>query len=219
MGQSGSRSNKINQANQRRIPKQARAVRKYQAVLAACTQILALGGYKKLTMMELSLTSGVAVPSIYQYFPDKEAILFAWFDVLINRVLAATQALTSNLEDEQLDPQIDTLIKGAMTLITNNHASIHQILIGMPHILSTRLIGTMESRTVDFVCSLKTPRIRAMDEQAVNLKITVLVKVMVGYVIELAFNEEAPQDIDAETDELCTLVRAYLRDCGMLPPR
>lgn len=57
-----------------------------------------------------------------------------------------------------------------------------------------------------------------MDEQTVNLRITVLVKVMVGYVIELAFNEEAPQDIEAETDELCSLVRAYLRDCGMLPP-
>ena len=58
-----------------------------------------------------------------------------------------------------------------------------------------------------------------MDEQAVNLKITVLVKVVLGYVIELAFKEEAPPDIDAETDELCSLIRAYLRDCGMLPPR
>ena len=219
MGQSGTRSNKINPANQRRIPKQARAVRKYQAVLEACTQVLAQGGYTKLTMMELSLTSGVAVPSIYQYFPGKEAILSAWFDALINRVLAATHALKSNFEDEQLDAQVEAMIKGALTLITSYHASIHQILVGMPHILSARMIATMESKTVDFVCSLKTPRIRAMDEQAVNLKITVLVKVVVGYVIELAFKEEAPPDIDAETDELCSLIRAYLRDCGMLPPR
>jgi AcrR family transcriptional regulator len=219
MAQPSTRPNKKNIDNQRRIPKQARAIRKYQAVIEACTQVLAQSGYSKLTMLELSLTSGVAVPSIYQYFPDKEAILFAWFDALIDRILVATQAFTGDLDDEQLDAQIEVMLKSALTLITNYHASIRQILVGMPQILSARLINTMESRTVDFVCSLKTPKIRAMDPAVVNLKITVLVKIMLGYVIELAFSEEAPHDIDREADELCILVRAYLRDSGMLPAR
>ena len=63
---------------QRRIPKQARALAKYESILDACTRVLTEQGYRKTTVTELSLESDVPIATLYQYFQNKDAILVAW---------------------------------------------------------------------------------------------------------------------------------------------
>jgi AcrR family transcriptional regulator len=61
----------------RRNPKQARARATVDAVLEAAFQILEAEGLARLTTSRIAERAGVSIGTLYQYFPDREAILLA----------------------------------------------------------------------------------------------------------------------------------------------
>jgi AcrR family transcriptional regulator len=60
----------------RKQPKQARSSQLVEAVLEAAAQVLAKEGAQRFTTARVAEKAGVAVGSLYQYFPNKAAILF-----------------------------------------------------------------------------------------------------------------------------------------------
>ncbi len=59
----------------RKKPKQRRAVSTVDAILQAAACILIQEGWQKLTTNRVALRAGVNIASLYQYFPNKEAII------------------------------------------------------------------------------------------------------------------------------------------------
>ncbi len=64
------------QISSRKRPKQARSVDLVAALLEAAAQVLAKEGAPRFTTARVAERAGVSVGSIYQYFPNKAAILF-----------------------------------------------------------------------------------------------------------------------------------------------
>jgi AcrR family transcriptional regulator len=60
----------------RKRPKQARSTDLVAAILEAAAQVLAKEGAPRFTTARVAERAGVSVGSIYQYFPNKAAILF-----------------------------------------------------------------------------------------------------------------------------------------------
>jgi AcrR family transcriptional regulator len=60
----------------RKQPKQARATDLVAAILDAAVQVLAKEGARRFTTARVAERAGVSVGSLYQYFPNKAAILF-----------------------------------------------------------------------------------------------------------------------------------------------
>lgn len=60
----------------RKQPKQARSTQLVKDVLEAATQVLSREGARCFTTSRVAEAAGVSVGSLYQYFPNKEAILF-----------------------------------------------------------------------------------------------------------------------------------------------
>src|ERR1700755_2882625 len=60
----------------RKQPKQARSAQLVSDILTAAAQVLARDGAHKFTTARVAEKAGVSVGSLYQYFPNKEAILF-----------------------------------------------------------------------------------------------------------------------------------------------
>lgn len=60
----------------RKHPKQARSTDLVNAVLKAALQVLATEGTARFTTARVAERAGVSVGSLYQYFPNKTAILF-----------------------------------------------------------------------------------------------------------------------------------------------
>jgi len=60
----------------RKQPKQARSADLVKAILDAAVQVLAKEGARRFTAARVAERAGVSVGSLYQYFPNKAAILF-----------------------------------------------------------------------------------------------------------------------------------------------
>ena len=60
----------------RKQPKQARSKQLVGEILSAAGRVLARDGARRFTAARVAEEAGVSVGSLYQYFPNKEAILF-----------------------------------------------------------------------------------------------------------------------------------------------
>jgi AcrR family transcriptional regulator len=60
----------------RKAPQQARSNELVEAVLKAAVQVLVKEGAQRFTMARVAEKAGVSVGSLYQYFPNKAAVLF-----------------------------------------------------------------------------------------------------------------------------------------------
>lgn len=68
----------------RKRPTQSRSRALVDAVAQACLRILDEGGDEALTVARISELSGVAVGSIYQYFPNKDAIVALLYERVLD---------------------------------------------------------------------------------------------------------------------------------------
>lgn len=73
----------------KRAPLQARAVETYERILSACAELLAEVGIERLSTNLICRRAGISPPALYQYFPNKYAILHA----LSLRLMQQQQAL------------------------------------------------------------------------------------------------------------------------------
>ncbi|BEN63876.1 TetR family transcriptional regulator [Serratia marcescens] len=64
------------QISSRKQPQQARSAELVSAILTAAIQVLAQEGAARFTTARVAERAGVSVGSLYQYFPNKAAILF-----------------------------------------------------------------------------------------------------------------------------------------------
>ena len=61
----------------RRAPSQKRSRERVDAILATATDMIAKAGSDALRMSELAQRTGISIGSLYQYFPDKSAVVRA----------------------------------------------------------------------------------------------------------------------------------------------
>src|SRR5262252_804508 len=61
----------------RRVPVQGRSLARVGRMLDACAELMDEIGYDGLTTTLLAERAGVAIGSVYQFFPDKRAIVLA----------------------------------------------------------------------------------------------------------------------------------------------
>jgi AcrR family transcriptional regulator len=61
----------------RRVPQQQRAARRVDALLDAAAETIAERGFEAATMTEIAERAGASIGAVYQYFPNKSALVFA----------------------------------------------------------------------------------------------------------------------------------------------
>jgi AcrR family transcriptional regulator len=61
----------------RKIPRQGRSIATVDAIFEATTQLLLADGLSRLNTSRVARRAGVSVGTLYQYFPNKQALLFA----------------------------------------------------------------------------------------------------------------------------------------------
>lgn len=98
------------QISSRKQPQQARSTELVTAILDAAVQVLAKEGAQRFTTARVAEKAGVSVGSLYQYFPNKAAILFR---LQSDEWRQTSDLLRSILEDRHKPPleRLRTLVQ------------------------------------------------------------------------------------------------------------
>ncbi|WHO72756.1 TetR/AcrR family transcriptional regulator [Rhizobium sp. BT03] len=95
----------------RRQPKQERSIQRLDVILAAAARIIAEKGVSAMRMTELAVAAKVPIGSVYQYFPEKAAIVKALFDQHASAIQTKTAAMFADVQtlDQALDLVCDMI--------------------------------------------------------------------------------------------------------------
>lgn len=96
----------------RRLPKQRRARQTVEAILDAVVRLLKREGFQAVTMNRIAEVAGVSIGSVYQYFPDKQAIFVALHQRHINQIDRMIETKLIEYAGSSLDHLMRAMIEG-----------------------------------------------------------------------------------------------------------
>src|ERR1700761_4882211 len=94
----------------RKSPVQARSAASVEAILKATIQVLRKVGKERLTTTLVAARAGVSVGTLYQYFPNKGALLRAALQRHMNEVGAVIEAVCREQSGASLEKMATALV-------------------------------------------------------------------------------------------------------------
>src|SRR5690242_1756362 len=101
-------------ANPRKKPRQERAKDTVGAILSAAAQVLIQCGYEQTTTARIAERAGVSVGSLYQYFPNKEALVAALIQHHAEELLNAVRSVLRQHAQSSLEDCVHAVIDAAL---------------------------------------------------------------------------------------------------------
>jgi len=90
----------------RKTPVQARSAVTVEAIGEATIQVLLLAGPERLTTTRVAERAGVSVGTLYQYYPNKQALLFAVLEQHLEKVADAVETACKLRRHEDLESMV-----------------------------------------------------------------------------------------------------------------
>jgi AcrR family transcriptional regulator len=111
----------------RKLPQQDRSRVTVEAILEATTHILTEEGYEKANTNRIAERAGISIGSLYQYFPNKEALIAALMEQHSNEIVALVESKLQLLFNAPLEIAIPELV-GAVIAAHAINPRLHQVL-------------------------------------------------------------------------------------------
>jgi len=99
----------------RRNPSQARSMVTVDAIFQACIQVLLKEGMHRLTTTRVAERAGVSVGTLYQYYPNKQALLYAVLERHLNSVATAVEIAALRAHHQPLETMVQTIVEAFVT--------------------------------------------------------------------------------------------------------
>ncbi len=116
----------------RKVPKQSRSQHTVQCIIDAAAYILAERGLKGFTTNHIAARAGVNIASLYQYFPDKAAILDALHARHVGKPAQVDADAWKRLLELPLDELLVKLVDGALAEHAENPTLHRALLMRLP---------------------------------------------------------------------------------------
>jgi AcrR family transcriptional regulator len=111
----------------RKKPRQERAQFTVEAVLDAASQVLVKAGYDKATTTRVAELAGVSVGTLYQYFPNKEALFGELLLRELGRGFAKMAAAAASVPAPDLEAGVSAMVRALLAHKAENPA-LHRVL-------------------------------------------------------------------------------------------
>lgn len=185
---------------QRKKPVQSRAQSTVDAILKATLQVLDDVGMQKLTTTRVAERAGVSVGTLYQYFPDKAALIAALKAADRARILATLTEVASAQRGRPLEEAFRALIAAILAIKYAKRSYV--LALTEVDRAALRLI-------VDVIAPL-------LPVEQPSMRAAILVAALDGPIVHAATYRPSLLKSPAFADELCTLAVGYVRRCQSL---
>lgn len=197
----------------RKSPIQARSVASVDAILKATIQVLLHVGKEQLTTTRVALRAGVSVGTLYQYFPNKRALLQAALKRHLTEVAEAVELVCREQEGRTLRQMTTALITAflhAKMRAAKTSIALYSVSSDVDGAKIVQEIGTRVHKAI--VRMLRTAsNPLATDPQLV----AAMLQASMSGVIRILLESSTPeQQFDPLREELIFAACAYLGACS-----
>lgn len=198
----------------RKSPVQARSTASVEAILKATIQVLLKVGKESLTTTLVAARAGVSVGTLYQYFPNKSALLRA----ALRRHLEEMGAVLQTVCREQAGSSLEKMGTALVTSFLNAKMKDAKTSVALYSVSSdvdgARISREMNLRTNRAIVAMLAT---AEDELMVDPELvsSMLQAAMAGVSRRLLESASPEADFERLRDGLVFLVGAYLRACSI----
>ena len=190
----------------RKAPLQARSRRTVESILTAGAYILAERGIEGFTTNHVAERAGVNIASLYQYFPNKQAILEALQARHVGRPEEADEDWRTRFKAMSLRAVLEALVDGALGEHAQN-SGMHRVLLdALPR--RARAKGHEEKRMA-LLADLLLAKARRSEHS--EMMLFVARHALLGAIHEAVCERPAWLKHSAFREELVRLLEAYLK--------
>ncbi|MCA2979996.1 MAG: TetR family transcriptional regulator [Myxococcaceae bacterium] len=162
-------------ARARKQPSQARSQALVASLLEATARILVQDGWDGLTTNRVARKAGVSVGSLYQYFPDKEALVSALIETSADALTQRLVALGPHLADAPVEQVVAAIVETTLA-VTREEAALHRsVLLQLPRIGALEFFERLNQRVADVLAEWIALRRRELDVEDPSLAAFVIV--------------------------------------------
>ena len=134
----------------RKSPAQSRSLRMVDDILEATARVLVKDGWEKASTNRIARVAGVSVGSLYQYFPNKEALILALSERHASEMMALFSETAARLAGAPLEAAVPAFVRGML----DAHRIEPQLHVALVHqLLASGLAGldTIQQAAHDLV--------------------------------------------------------------------
>jgi AcrR family transcriptional regulator len=195
-------------ATVRKRPKQERSQATVEAILTATTRILTEQGYAQFTTNRVAELAGVSVGSLYQYFPNKEALIVALMEHHTNAMAQLAQQHLEGLEDRSVMGVLQQLIKAALAAHAVNPRLHHVLNEQMPRSEAMRQADDAQMEAM--LRSFLAPRSDQLQPQNLDLTVFILARTIKTLIHGALLDRPELLENGELEQEIMTMLSAYL---------
>jgi AcrR family transcriptional regulator len=191
------------------MPVQARATVTVEAICEATIQVLLSHGADRLTTTRVADRAGVSVGTLYQYYPNKQSLLFAVMEDHMDKVAGAVESACHHASHKPLAEMIKEVV-GAFVDVKMNRADISVALyrvaaeIGGPALV--KKAGTRMRNALDGMLQTAPDITAPLDKCAVDT----MLAAMSGVMRSLLETSPTPAMVRNIRQQLVLLCQSYM---------
>ena len=197
----------------RKTPVQARSAASVEAILKATIQVLTSVGKERLTTTRVAFRAGVSIGTLYQYFPNKSALLQAALNRHLNEVAEAVERVRQEQKASTLQHMATALINTFLDAKMKDAKASAALYSVSSDVDGAKIVQQMGVRTnkaiVEMLSTAREPITK--DPQLV---VSMLQGAMVGVSRRLLESGSPGKQLNALRQELIFFVCAYLEACS-----
>lgn len=193
----------------RKTPRQARSAATVEAIFEATIQVLLVDGYAGLTTTRVAGRAGVSVGTMYQYFPHKEALLYAVLEDYLEDVIVAMEAAAGRSEGGPLRTMADELCQAYLDAKLRRMPGSRALYIVADTLETASLVDDIVQRADDIIRRLLSGASDARFED-IDRVTYALRTMLVGTVRAVLEKDASPDAVAMLRAELPVMCRAYL---------
>jgi AcrR family transcriptional regulator len=198
----------------RKSPVQARSVASVDAILEATIQVLLHVGKEQLTTTKVALRAGVSVGTLYQYFPNKSALLQAALRRHLDAVTDAVELACKEQRGRTLREMVTALITvflEAKMKDSKTSVALYSVSSDVDGAKIAQQIGVRSNKAIVRMLSTSSEPLTA-DPQLVA---SMLQGAMVGISRRMLESGAAEKQYESLRGELVFLACAYVDACSV----
>jgi AcrR family transcriptional regulator len=197
-------------ARMRREPQQERSRARVRQILVAADRVLADDGFEALTVRRIAQSAGVPVGSIYQFFPDKAAVIDALARTYIEEFEAAIGELTEAARGAVWQDPVQTLVDAFAQMYRSRPG---YVALWAGRHLSPQLARVDEANNAAIADGVRQVLVAqtGLPDGVALARISRLSVVVADALLQFAF-QGGPDGDEFVLDELKVLLRLYLVD-------